>query len=125
MALHPIFQEITDAHRGLTHIGKEAGAVTPDQARDQLSWLRGCNEVGDSEARSKLRAVLASADEVEETDPAKMISMAEALERWAYEHEVAGRVFQAEENLESAARYRRCAARAQGLNDNAETGRAA
>lgn len=99
--------------------------VTLDRVRDQLSWLRGCNEVGDSAARSQLRAVLTAADEVEETDPAKMIAMAEALERWAYEHEVAGRIFQAEENLELAARYRRCAARVQGLNDNAETGRAA
>lgn len=88
--------------------------ITPAQARAQLNWLRGCNEVGADARKSDLRRVLKAADEVEETDPAKMLSMAEALERWAGEHEAAGRDWQAEENREAAARYRRCAARAMG-----------
>lgn len=90
----------------------QSAPITPAQARDQLNWLYGCNEVGTEQRKSELRAVLAAADEVEETDPAKMIETADWLERIAGEHEAAGKVHQAAENREIAARYRRCAARA-------------
>lgn len=90
--------------------------ITPTQAREQLDWLRGCNEVGTEQRKSELRRVLKAADEVEETDPAEMLKMADALERWAAEHEAAGRDWQAEENREAAARYRRCAERAAGAD---------
>lgn len=94
-------------------------AITPTQACEQLNWLRGCNEVGTEQRKSELRAVIAAADEVEETDPAKMLAMAGALERWADEHHAAGKVHQAAENREAAARYRRCAARVSVLAEAA------
>ena len=93
--------------------------ITPAKAREQLNWLRGCNEVGDDRRKEELRAVLRAADEVEDTDPAEMLKWAEALERWAAECDAAGKVFQAAENREDAARYRRCAARALGLAEAA------
>jgi hypothetical protein len=100
-------------------------AITPAEARAQLQWLSGSNQIGDAERKAELRAALAAADEVFETDPAKMLAMAEALERWAAEYEQQGKAFQAAENRDCAARYRRCAARAQTANDDVETGRAA
>jgi cysteine synthase len=93
----------------------QAVNITPAEARAQLNWLRGCNEVGTEARKSELRAVLAAADEVEETDPAKMIAFAERLESWAAHYDTQGREFQATENREAAARFRRCAARALGL----------
>lgn len=99
--------------------------ITPAEARAQLQWLSGANEIGDADRRAELRAVLTAADEVFETDPAKMLAMAEALGRWAAEYEQQGKTLQAAENRDCAARYRRCAARAQTANDNVETGRAA
>ncbi|HYC66673.1 hypothetical protein [Brevundimonas sp.] len=86
--------------------------ITPTEARDQLNWLRGCTDVGTEARKSELRRVLAAADEVEETDPGKMLKTADWLERIAAEHEANGKAHQAEENREIAARYRRCAARA-------------
>ena len=100
-------------------------AITPAEARAQLQGLSGSNEIGDGARKAELRAVLAAADEVFETDPAKMIAMAEALERWAAHYDRVGNTFSATENRDCAARYRRCAARAQTANDNVETGRAA
>lgn len=100
-------------------------AITPDEARRQLQWLSGQNEIGTAARQAELRAILVTADEVFETDPVKMLAMAEALERWAAEYDEQGRDFQAAENRESAARYRRCAARAQTANDNVEIGEAA
>lgn len=99
--------------------------ITADEARAQLEWLSGCNEVGTAQRKAELRAVLDAADEVEETDPAKMLEMADWLERMAAGHEEAGRLWQADENREAAARYRRCAARASVANDNALTNEAA
>ncbi|WP_024354191.1 hypothetical protein [Brevundimonas naejangsanensis] len=99
--------------------------ITPDEARRQLQWLSGQNEVGTAARQAELRAILVAADEVFETDPVKMLAMADALERWAAEYDEQGRDFQAAENRESAARYRRCAARVQMANDNVDMGRAA
>ena len=89
-----------------------ATTITPTEARERLNWLYGCNEVGTEAAKAKLRAILRAADEVEETDPAKMLKTADWLEGLAKEYEAEGREFQAEENRAIAARYRRCAARA-------------
>lgn len=86
--------------------------TTPTEARAQLNWLRGCNEVGTEQRKSELRAILRAADEVEETDPAKMLSIATWLEGLADGYAKEGRDFQASENREVAARYRRCAERA-------------
>lgn len=104
---------------------QKTAAITPAEARAQLQWLSGSNAIGDADRKAELRAVLAAADEVFETDPAKMLAMAEALERWAAHYDHVGNAFSAAENRQSAARYRRCAARAQTANDNGETGRAA
>lgn len=104
---------------------QKTAAITPAEARAQLQWLSGSNAIGDADHKAELHAVLAAADEVLETDPVKMIAMAEALERWAAEYEQQGKAFQAAENRECAARYRRCAARALTANDNIVAGRAA
>jgi len=93
--------------------------VTPTEARAQLNWLRGCNEVGTEACKAKLRAVLRAADEVEETDPARMLKSAEFLEGLAAHYDAEGREFQATENREAAARYRRCAARALAMAEAA------
>lgn len=89
--------------------------TTPAEARRQLDWLRGSSEVGTEERKAHLRAVIRAADEVEETDPAEMLKWAERLESWAAHYDTEGREFQAAENREIAARYRRCAARAERL----------
>jgi hypothetical protein len=89
----------------------EAETITPTEARRQLECLRFANEVGDHARKAKLRAVLRAADEVEETDPAKMLKTAEFLEGLAAHYDAEGREFQATENREIAARYRRCGAR--------------
>ena len=103
----------------------KTATITPAQARERLSWLAMSNQVGDSEARRELHAVLEAADEVFETNTVKMIATAEWLERLADEYAVQGRAWQAEENREIAARYRRCATRASTANDNALTNEAA
>jgi hypothetical protein len=89
----------------------EAETITPTEARRQLEWLRFANEVGDHARKAKLRAILRAADEVEETDSAEMLKMADRLESWAAHYDAEGREFQAAENRELAALYRRCAAR--------------
>jgi cysteine synthase len=92
-----------------------AETITPTEARRQLEWLRGANEAGDDARKSELRAIIRAADEVEETDPAEMLKRADRLESWAAHYDTEGREFQATENREIAARYRRCADRALGL----------
>jgi hypothetical protein len=89
----------------------DAETITPTEARRQLEWLRFANEVGDHARKAKLRAILRAADEVEETDPAEMLKTAEFLEGLAAHYDAKGREFEANENREAAARYRRCAAR--------------
>jgi hypothetical protein len=94
---------------------RAAETITPTDARRQLEWLRFSSEVGDAARKSELRAIIRAADEVEETDPAEMLKWAERLESWAAHYDTEGREFQATENREIAARYRRCADRALSL----------
>lgn len=100
-------------------------SFTPAQARERLQYLALSNERGDMEFKAQMRAVLKAHDEVEETDPVRMLSMADRLERDAEKYEAEGRTHGAETNRADAARYRRCAARALSANDNVEVGEAA
>lgn len=84
-----------------------ATTITPAEARRRLDALVGCNEVGTEAERRELYRVLDAADEVRETDPVKMLGMADALERWAAAHEAKGDYWSAAEDLKMAERYRR------------------